>query len=351
MTAAGIERIATWENFLAVLTLAILAYAVAAVPNFATNFNLSQAIAGVSERALIVLPMVFLIIAREIDLSVASILALCSVIFGVLIRGGLPLGPAAVAVLAAGALAGAFNGALVTYFGLPSLVVTLGTLATFRGIGYIILGSDSVNEFPDVLTDFGIDTVADSAFPWTIVPFLVLAPIFAVVLQRTTIGRRIYAVGGSPDVARYAGVKVDRIRLCLFVVSGLVCAIASVVFTARLANARADNAVGLELDVITIALLGGVSVFGGRGKLTGVLYALVLIATLRNVLGLRQIGGDAQGTVIGLLLILSLLLGTTAQRLYEGAAKWLRSPGSGGAAPGKPPPPTTRPRNGGSNVQ
>jgi rhamnose transport system permease protein len=325
MKAAIVARVATWENFLAALTLGVLVYAVAAVPNFATDFNLSQAIAGVAERALIVLPMVLLIIVREIDLSVASILALCSVVFGVLIQAGAPLGVAAVAVLAAGALLGAFNGALVTWLGLPSLVVTLGTMAMFRGIGYIILGSGSVNEFPDAFTDFGIDTVGNGALPWTIVPFLVLAPIFAVVLQYSAIGRRIYAVGGSPDAARYAGVKVDRIRLFLFVVSGVVCAIASIVFTARLANARADNAVGLELDVITIALLGGVNVFGGRGKMSGVFYALVLIATLRNVLGLRQIGGDAQGTVIGLLLILSLLLGTTAQRLYGAFAALLRS--------------------------
>jgi rhamnose transport system permease protein len=339
MKPTTIERVATWENFLAVLTFATLAYAIAAVPNFATNFNISQAIAGMSERALIVLPMVLLIIAREIDLSVASILALCSVVFGVVVQAGAPLGVAALAALVVGALAGAFNGALVTCLGLPSLVVTLGTLAMFRGIGYIILGSASVNEFPDALTDFGINTVGGSALPWTIVPFLLLAPIFAIVLQSSAIGRRIYAVGGNPDVARYAGVRVDRIRLCLFVVSGVVCAIAGIVFTARLANARADNAVGVELDVITIALLGGVSVFGGRGKLSGVFYALVLIATLRNVLGLRQIGGDAQGTVIGLLLILSLLLSTTAQRFYGVFAGFLRSPGAGGASPGCPPPP------------
>lgn len=316
MKTSLIERIASWENFLALLTVAVLAYAVFAVPNFATAFNISQAIAGASERALIVLPMVLLIIAREIDLSVASILALCSVVFGVLIREGLPLEGAIALALLAGILAGAFNGVLVTYLGLPSLVVTLGTMAMFRGIGYILLGTGSVNEFPESFTDFGINTLGDTPIPWTIVPFLVLAPVFAILLQMSSIGRRIYAIGGSPDTALYAGVRVARIRLGLFVLSGLVCAIASIVFTARLANARADNAIGLELDVITIALLGGVSVFGGRGKLTGVFLALVLIATLRNVLGLSQIGGDAQGTVIGLLLIFSLLLSTTAQRLY-----------------------------------
>ena len=332
-----IERGATWEAFLAVLTLATLGYAVLAVPNFATNFNVSQAIAGVSERALIVLPMAFLIIAREIDLSVASILSLSSVVFGLTIQAGLPLSLASVAALGTGALAGGFNGALVTYFGLPSLVVTLGTMAMFRGIGYIILGSDSVNQFPTAFTDFGIDTLGDSPLPWTIVPFLVLAPVFAVILQWTAIGRRIYALGGNPDVARYAGVRVNRIRFSLFVVSGLVCAVAGVVFTARLSNARADNAMGLELDVITVALLGGVNVFGGRGKMSGVFLALILIATLRNVLGLLQIGGDAQGTVIGLLLIVSLLLTTTTQRFYGAIAGLLQSPGSSGANSGDPP--------------
>ncbi|WP_448950900.1 ABC transporter permease [Labrys neptuniae] len=327
MKTSLIERIASWENFLALLTVAMLAYAVFAVPNFATEFNISQAIAGASERALIVLPMVLLIIAREIDLSVASILALCSVVFGVLIRDGWPLEGAIALALATGVLAGAFNGVLVTYLGLPSLVVTLGTMAMFRGIGYILLGTGSVNEFPESFTDFGINTLGDTPIPWTIVPFLVLAPVFAVLLQMSSIGRRIYAIGGSPDTALYAGVRVARIRLGLFILSGLVCAIASIVFTARLANARADNAIGLELDVITIALLGGVSVFGGKGKLTGVFLALVLIATLRNVLGLSQIGGDAQGTVIGLLLIFSLLLSTTVQRLYGGLQARLKTQG------------------------
>lgn len=332
-----IERFITWENFLAVLSGATLAYAVVAVPRFATTFNLSQLVAGVSERALIVLPMVLLIIAREIDLSVASILALTSVVFGVVVQAGAPLGAAVAAALATGALAGAFNGTLVTRLGLPSLVVTLGTLALFRGVGYILLGSGSVNAFPDAFTDFGIDRVGSTSLPWTIVPFLLLAPVFVVVLQRSAIGRRIYAIGGNPDTAHYAGVKIGRIRLGLFVVSGLVCAVAGIVFTARLANARADNAVGMELDVITIALLGGVSVFGGRGKLTGVFYALILIATLRNVLGLLRVGGDAQGTVIGLLLVLSLLLSTAAQRLY-GVFQTYTLPRSGG------------PRSGGSSV-
>ncbi|MBZ9935988.1 ABC transporter permease [Mesorhizobium sp. BR1-1-16] len=311
-----VARFANWDNFLAALTIAVIAYALVFVPNFASVFNISQAIAGVSERALIVLPMVLLIIAREIDLSVASILALTSVVFGLMIQAGAPLLVAIPLTLVAGAACGAFNGILVTALGLPSLVVTLGTMALFRGIGYILLGSDSVNSFPDSFLDFGINMVGSTPIPWTIVPFLVLAPLFAIVQQKMPLGRRIYAIGGNPDAARYSGIRLARTVFGLFVTSGVVCAIAGMVYAARLANARANNALGIELDVITIALLGGISVFGGKGSLTGVLWALLLVATIRNVLGLMQIGGDAQGTVIGLLLILSLLASNAAERLF-----------------------------------
>jgi len=309
--------LATWDSFLGVATIGLVLYAAVFVPGFATSFNISQAIAGMSEKALIVLPMVLLIISREIDLSVASMLALTSVTLGMLVQAGVPLLPATFIVLLFGGVLGAFNGLMVTWLGLPSLVVTLGTLAMFRGIGYILVGSRSINQFPDALTDFGINNVGETPLPWTIVPFLILAPLFSVVLQRTPIGRRIYAIGGNPDAALYSGVKTQRIRFWLFVLSGLICAIAGVVFTSRLANARANNAVGFELDVITIVLLGGINVFGGRGRLAGVLWALCLIAIVRNVLGLSRIGGDAQGTVIGLILILSLLLSNSTNLVLD----------------------------------
>lgn len=311
-----VQRFASWDNFLAALTILMLLYAILLVPNFFTAFNISQAIAGVSERALIMLPMVLLIVAREIDLSVASILALSSVVFGMLTQAGMPMLPAIVLTLLAGAACGAFNGLMVTAFGLPSLIVTLATMAMFRGIGYILLGVNSINVFPDAFLNFGIDTVPGTPLPWTIVPFIVLAPIFAVALQRMPIGRRIYAIGGSPDAARYSGVRLGRTVFWLFVSSGAICALAGMVYAARLSNARADNALGIELDVITIVLLGGINVFGGKGRLTGVLWALLLVATIRNVLGLLQIGGDAQGTVIGLLLIVSLMASNAAEHLF-----------------------------------
>jgi rhamnose transport system permease protein len=298
-----------WDMLLAAACLATFLYAAIFVPNFLSGFNLSQLAASASEKALLILPMTLLIITREIDLSIASVLALTSVIFGLAVQAGIPTLAAIPLTLVFGAILGAFNGFLVTAFGLQSLVVTLGTMALYRGIGYILLGTGSVNILPPAIVDFGINNLPGTQIPWTVVPFLLLAPVFAVALQKTPTGKRIYALGGNPEVARYSGIDIKRMVFRLFVVSGVVAAIAGIVYTARLSNARANNALGMELDVITIVLLGGVSVFGGKGKLTGVMLALALIAIIRNVLALNQIGGDAQGMVIGLLLIGSLLVG------------------------------------------
>lgn len=313
-----------WDMLLALLVAATFGYGIAFLPNFLTAFNLSQLAAGVAEKSLLVLPMVLLIVGREIDLSVASILALTSVAFGMLLEAGFAMPIAILLALVLGAVLGSFNGMLVAKFGLPSLVVTLGTMAMYRGIGYILLGTGSVNTFPESLTDFGIRSIPGTDIPWVIVPFLVLAPIFAAVLQFMPFGRRVYAIGGNPSAARYSGIGIDRVRFYLFVISGMVCAIAGIVYTARLANARANNALGMELDVITIVLLGGVNVFGGKGRLTGVIWALILIAALRNILGLNQIGGDVQGTVIGLLLIGSLLISNSTGFLVG----WFRNIGA-----------------------
>jgi rhamnose transport system permease protein len=310
-------RFDAWELLLAGLLAATFAYGVIAVPNFATPFNLSQLAAGMAEKALLVLPMVLLIIAREIDLSIASILALTSVAFGISLQAGLPLALAVPATTLFGALLGAGNGYLVAGLGLPSLVVTLGTMALFRGLGYIALGTGSVNVFPDIVTDFGIGSVPGTRIPYVILPFFLLAPLFAIWLQRKPFGQRVYAVGGSPAAALYSGIAVHRLRFWLFVLSGAVSAIAGMVYTARLSNARANNAQGMELDVITIVFLGGVSVWGGKGRLNGVLLALGLVAVIRNLLGISQIGGDTQSLVIGLLLILSLLLSNSTAFLLS----------------------------------
>ena len=310
--------ISGWDAFICVVALAVAVIGFAAFPNFGSAFNISQMIAGVSERALIVLPMMLLLITRDIDLSVASILALTSVIMGLMLQSGIPLAPAVALTLLSGALLGMFNGFMVSVIMLPSLVVTLGTMALFRGIGYMLLGTGSVNVLPEALLNFGFTNVGPLPLPWTIVPFLVILPVFAVILHRTPLGRRIFAIGGNPMTALYSGIPVDRIRFGLFVFSGVICAVAGIVYTSRLANARANNALGMELDVITIAMLGGVSVFGGKGGVVGVVGALVLVALIRNLMGISGVGGDAQSTLVGLLLITALLAGTFVPRAIAG---------------------------------
>lgn len=321
------DWISAWDLFICAFALIMLIAGLVMFPNFGTAFNVSQLIAGASERALLVLPMMLLLITRDIDLSVASTLALTSVVFGLVVQAGVPLYPAILVTLLAGAALGGFNGFLSTTAGLHSLVVTLGTMALFRGIGYMLLGSGSVNLLPDALLNFGFTNIPGIPVPWTIVPFLVILPIFAVIVHKTPLGRRIFAIGGNPETALYSGILVNKIRFWLFVFSGVLCSIAGVVYTARLANARANNAFGMELDVITIAILGGVSVFGGKGGVMGVTGALILVALVRNLLGINGVGGDAQSTIVGSMLIAALLIGNFAPQISS-LFKRLRSRGS-----------------------
>jgi rhamnose transport system permease protein len=308
-------RLGTWPNALAVLTIALFLLAANTVDGFNSAANLSQVAAGIAEKGLMVLPLAMIIIAREIDLSVASIAGLSSVTFGSLVSHGWSLGAAVLAALVVGVLCGAFNGFFVAYCHLPSLIVTLGSLALFRGLCYVILESQSLSVFPNSVTNFGLGYIAGTWIPLAVVPLIIAIPIVGVALHATSTGRRIFAIGGSPSVALYSAVRVARLQFLLFVVSGLVCALAGIIYTARLSSARADNLFGFELDVITIVFLGGVSSLGGIGRISGVVWALGLVAILRNYLGLQEVGGDAQTTAVGLLLILSLLVAGLVTRL------------------------------------
>jgi rhamnose transport system permease protein len=304
-------RLLRWETLLLALLVATFALGASISGEFLTGTNLSLASADLMEKAIMALGLTLIIIAGEIDLSVASVLGLSSAILGELVDKGAPLSVAIVAALIAGALCGLFNGLLVARVGLPSLVVTLGTLALFRGLAFVVLGDRAVSEFPKFLTDFGFNTVPGTLIPWPAVVFAVLAVGAFFLLHRSWIGRQLYAIGNNAEASRFSGVEVDRIKIGLFVLSGTLAALAGVVFTARFASARPDNALGFELDVITAVLLGGVSIFGGRGTLIGVVLALLLIGALRNSLGLADVGAEKQSIVIGALLIVSVM-GTNA---------------------------------------
>ena len=239
------------------------------------------------------------------------------------------------AVLVAGALAGALNGVLITRLGLPSLAVTIGTLALYRGLAYVILGDQAVADFPSQFTDWGFGTFAGTQIPNPFVLFIVLAVVFGVVLHLTGIGRSIFAMGANEEAAHFSGVRVKRIKFWLFVVTGMVSALAGIIYTFRFASARADNAIGLELSVVAVVLLGGVSIFGGRGHLLGVICAVLLLGTLRNALTLNDVSAEVLTIVTGSLLLLSVLGPSVTARVREALRR------GRGADPSTPSPSTT----------
>jgi rhamnose transport system permease protein len=249
---------------------------------------------------------------------------LSSVITGILTQGGVPFPLAALAAVFVGVIAGAFNGFLITVVGLPSLAVTIGTLALFRGIAVGLLGTTAITEFTDKWADLATDTIGESRIPLVMIPFAVLTVAFVVLLHFSTFGRGIYEIGLNDEAAHFTGVNVARTKFILFVLSGVVSAFAGIYFTLRYGSARGDNATGYELQVIAAVLLGGVSIFGGRGRLHGVLAGVVLIGVISSALRLESVTVNVTNIIVGLLLVASVILPSvlawTSSRLPRKAA-------------------------------
>jgi rhamnose transport system permease protein len=314
-TAALARSLIRWESLLFVVVIVLIVVGNAVSPVFLTARNFSNLIVALIEVAIMALPMTLIIISGEIDLSVESMAGLSCALLGFLFAAGVPLPAAIPIVLLVGALGGLLNGVLVTGAGLPSLVVTLGTLALFRGLALIILGPKGISGFPEWFTDFGFGTVPGTPIPWPLLVFVAVATVLGVVLHGTWIGRQIYAVGKNAAASRYSGVRVARIKLLLFVLSGTVAALAGVILTARFASARADVGEGLTLTVVTIVLLGGVNIFGGRGTIPGVVLAALILAILGNVLRLTSVSAEIQSIAVGLLLIVSVVVPNLAHQV------------------------------------
>jgi rhamnose transport system permease protein len=297
-----------WESGLAALFVAILVFGSLASPNFLTSGNIFNIQLNTGEVAIMALPMTLIIISGEIDLSVASTLGMTSAVLGVLWSRHWPMLAIFVVVAVVGAVAGLINGVLVTRVGLPSLAVTIGTLSLYRGIALILLGPNTISNFPATYTNIGIYPVPHTNLTYSMAIFFVLAVIFGVVLHATATGRAIYAMGASPEAARFAGIRVKRIKTELFVVSGLTCALAGVLWTFRLATAVQGNGIGLELNVVAVVLFAGVSIFGGRGSVIGVVLSVLVFAAIQNALLLTNFNQEASGIVIGALLLVSVFV-------------------------------------------
>ena len=278
-----------WESGLVLASLLVIALGINASDQFLTNGNFFYLSVSIGEVAIMTLPLTFIIITGEIDLSVASILGLSSALVGYLWSHGWPMPAIIPVVLVVGIVAGAFNGFLITRVGLPSLAVTIGTLTLYRGIAVILLGPNTISDFPFKYTKIGVDPFPHTSFlSYSAVIFLVLAVVFGVVLHFTPFGRSLYAIGSNKEAATFAGIRVKRIKMRLFILSGLVCSAVGILYTFRLSTAVQNNGLGLELTVVAIVLLGGVSIFGGRGSIIGVVLAVFVLAGLQNALFLTN---------------------------------------------------------------
>ena len=288
------------------LVLAIVAGSFA-TPYFANTDNLSFVIQDIAEIAIIALAMTFLIIAGEIDLSVASSLSLSSAAIGTLFHNGVPFPLAVLGGLLTGLLCGLLNGFLVTVVGLQSLAVTIGTLALYRGLCYVLLGNQPVNNMPDSWTSLGYSNIPGTFFPYSTILLVVFGAVAWVILHYTKLGRWTFAIGINPEAAKFSGVPVNRMKLGLFAATGLMSGVAGVVYTLRFASASPDGAIGYELAVIAAVLFGGVSIAGGIGTLWGVLASVLVLGVIRSVLQLTNFSANALLIVSGALLLISVV--------------------------------------------
>jgi len=317
-----------WETGLAVVVVAIGVLGVTTSSEFLTGTNLFNLGLQSGEIAIMALPMALIIISGEIDLSVASIMGMASAVLGYLFGKGWPMPAVFVVVLLVGILAGAINGLLVTRVGLPSLAVTIGTLGLYRGVANIILGPNTISNFPTAYTNIGVNGVFGTNLSFSAAIFIVLAVIFGVVLHFTPAGRSIYAMGASPEAATFAGIRVKRIKTLLYITSGVICSLAGVLLTFRLSTAVNTNGLGLELDVVAVVLLGGVSIFGGKGTIAGVVLGVLAFAGISNALLLTNFNQEAASIPVGILLLISVFVPNMAQltrRLRDAIARRSRS--------------------------
>ncbi len=309
-----------WEWLLVALIVIVTLVNARLSPFFLNTNNLLRTTSDFMEIGILMLPMIFIIVTGNIDLSIASILGLAASLMGWLFMQGWNIWLAVVIALVVSIIAGLVNGALIARLKLPALVVTIGTLSLYRGLAYALLGDQAARGYPPSFTYLGQGTLPGTRVPVALLIFALLALIFGLVLHKTTFGRYLYAIGNNEAASYYSGVPVERIKLIIYVLSGAMAALAGCILAARFGSTRPDIGSGLELTVITVTVLGGVSIFGGKGTMVGAILALILVGLLRFGMGLINLQGQIQNIVIGLLLILSILVPRLGGQLSTGLA-------------------------------
>jgi rhamnose transport system permease protein len=306
----------TWEVILCVLLVAVVVLNAIATPWFLNIYNLADATYNFSEKAIVALPMALLILTREIDLSVGAIAALAALVVGLAAGAGMPPPVLVATGLAVGLACGIFNGLLVTRIGVPSIVITIGTMSLFRGIAQVTLGDQALTSFPPDFTALGQSyLVRWPPLPLSFVLFLLLAICFTLFLHRTAAGRKLFAIGANPTAALFSGIEVARMRFWLFAASGLAAGLAGTLLAARFGVVRPNAAQGWELDIITMVIFGGVAIAGGAGSIPGVVLSVFVLGFATFGLSLLNVPGIVITVLLGLLLIVSIAAPLVIRRL------------------------------------
>ncbi|HUQ10594.1 MAG TPA: ABC transporter permease [Steroidobacteraceae bacterium] len=315
-----LARLLRWETMLAVVFICEFVLFASISPYFLDVYTLSDATFNFTERAIVALPLALLIIAGEIDISVAAIIALSSVTMGLVASTGSGTGAVVAAGLGTGLLAGMVNGVLVTLGRVPSIVATIGTMTLFRGAAYAVLGDRVLKDYPPAFAAFGQGYLA-GPLSNELALFLLFALLFGVFLHYTRWGRVIFAVGANPMASRFAGLAVNRYRFALFATTGFFSGLAAVLLTSRLGSTRPSIAQGWELEIISMVILGGVSVWGGKGSILGVVLAALVFGLITFGLGLMNVPGIVMSIFVGMLLILVVAVPALVERLRPGRVK------------------------------
>lgn len=308
----------SWEVVLTVIFLIVMVVGSSLSPFFLDWGNLLETTFNFTEKAIIALPMMFIILCGDIDVSVGSIVALASLAMGAAAQAQMPTPLLVVIGLVVGLAAGMLNGFLITRFGIPAIAVTIGTQSLFRGISQAVLGDQAYTQYPSDFAYLGQGYFPGTHVPFQLVLFLVLAIGTGILLHRTTVGRKVYAIGRNPVASRFSGVPVDTMRFLIFAWAGLFSGLAAILLTSRIGSTRPNIAMGFELDAITSVVLGGVAITGGFGGIYGVVLANFLLGYLKFAMGLVNIPGRVMNLVTGALLILSVIIGETFKRLRKG---------------------------------
>lgn len=297
-----------WEWMLVLMLVIVNIFNISASPNYANLKNILNATRDFLDKAIVVFPMAFVLMLGEIDISVASIMALSATIMGVAYQAGVPMVGAIAIAIATGAVCGMINGLILIKFPeLSSMIVTLATQIIFRGIAQIILETNSVGGFPSWFTKVAAGKIGGMV-PYVLIFVIVEALFFAYLLHCTKFGRRCYAMGNSATVAKFSGVKTDKIKLIVFTMAGLLSAVAAVYLASKMSSVRPDVAKGYELDIIAMAVLGGISTSGGKGRILGAALSIMVIGYLRYGLGLINASSQIIMIVVGLLLIVAVAI-------------------------------------------